>query len=172
MKTGEYIKEFRQKSKLTQKQLAEKIGLSQHAISKYEQDQRQPNLNTLKEIAKALNVSIADLVDEETKQTGEFLFGSIDTYLLNSVDEKELNARKNELIDKYIGKHISGTTAALYIDLLARLQRSRMFTPLDRLYDELDKITKEDFEIIVDTIETVALGCLYQVQDKNLASRR
>ena len=59
----EKIKEIRIKKKMTQKQLGEKIGLSQQAIALTEQGKRKLDISTLQKIASVLNVSIMSLVD-------------------------------------------------------------------------------------------------------------
>jgi transcriptional regulator with XRE-family HTH domain len=53
---GSKIKEQRKKRGLTQKELAEKLRISVHALSKYEQNQRKPSMSTIKQIAAALEV--------------------------------------------------------------------------------------------------------------------
>lgn len=61
MNTSESIKYFRQKRGITQKQLAEKTGLSIATIQGYEQNKYNPKLEQLRRIAAAFNVSMADL---------------------------------------------------------------------------------------------------------------
>lgn len=58
---GSRIKEQRKKRGLTQKELAEMLGISAHTLSKYEQNQREPKIKTIKQIANALGVSSAEL---------------------------------------------------------------------------------------------------------------
>ena len=61
MNTSENIKKFRQKRHLTQKQLAEKTGLSIASIQGYEQNKYNPKLEQLRRIASALDVTIGEL---------------------------------------------------------------------------------------------------------------
>ena len=56
------IRELRQKQGLTMKELAEKVGVTEQAISQYERNIRKPNIETLNKIASALNVSSKDLI--------------------------------------------------------------------------------------------------------------
>lgn len=62
MNVGENIKKYRKNSNLTQKQLAEKIGITASAISKYEKGDRELGWETLYKIADVLEVSINDLL--------------------------------------------------------------------------------------------------------------
>ena len=63
MTTGELIKQARKQSNLSQKELAEKLGVSASMIGQYENDLRNPKLDTLQRIANALNVPISSLTD-------------------------------------------------------------------------------------------------------------
>ena len=51
MTIGEKIYTLRTKSGMTQEQLAEKMGVSRQAISKWESDVSAPELNKLKSLA-------------------------------------------------------------------------------------------------------------------------
>ena len=48
---GIRLKELREKQNLTQKQVADKIGLTEAAVSSYERNIAQPNADTLKTLA-------------------------------------------------------------------------------------------------------------------------
>lgn len=54
---SERLKELREESGLTQKQIAEKLGISSVAYLRYEKSQREPSLSMLAEIANIFNVS-------------------------------------------------------------------------------------------------------------------
>lgn len=60
MSVGERIKEFRKKAGLTQAGLAEKCGMKDSAIRRYESGRGNPTERTLRRIAEALNVSVED----------------------------------------------------------------------------------------------------------------
>lgn len=61
MEIGEKIKFYRNRLRMTQKELAEKSGLSENSIQKYEQGTRTPKLHGLKKIAKVLNIPVSVL---------------------------------------------------------------------------------------------------------------
>lgn len=56
------IREHRKKANLTIKALADKVKLSEQAISQYELGKRKPNLETLINISKALNINYSELI--------------------------------------------------------------------------------------------------------------
>ena len=60
--TGSVIKELREKNQLTQAQLAEKIGVSDKTVSKWETAKGYPDISLLEPIAEVLGVSITELV--------------------------------------------------------------------------------------------------------------
>lgn len=62
MDIGNRIKELRIKMGLTQDQLADKCSLSKNAIWNYENNKRSPSIEILDKIAKALGVTINDLL--------------------------------------------------------------------------------------------------------------
>lgn len=63
-KVGRKIKYYRQENRLTQQQLADKIGVTWEMVSKYERGINEP-FNRIEAIAKALNTSIAELLQED-----------------------------------------------------------------------------------------------------------
>ena len=57
--TGKIIKELREKEQLTQLELANIIGVSDKAISKWETGKGLPDITLIEPLSKALKVSIA-----------------------------------------------------------------------------------------------------------------
>ena len=64
--TGAVIKELREKSKMTQLQLAERLGVSDKAISKWETGKGYPDITLLEPIADAFSVSVTELISGNT----------------------------------------------------------------------------------------------------------
>lgn len=62
MTTGQLIKAARKKAGMTQAQLAEKLGISYVGVSQWENDLRNPKLDTLQRIAAALGVGVGQLM--------------------------------------------------------------------------------------------------------------
>ena len=65
MTIGEKIYILRTKSGMTQEQLAEKMGVSRQAISKWESDVSVPELNKLKALANLFQVSLDEMMGEK-----------------------------------------------------------------------------------------------------------
>lgn len=64
MTLGEKIRSARRKCGLSQEQLAEKMSVSRSAIAKWETDKGLPDVGNLKVLARLLNVSVDQLLDE------------------------------------------------------------------------------------------------------------
>ena len=59
------IKEYREAKGMTQKVLAEKMGIYQPLVTKYEKGTKNPKLEQLKKIANVLECSYLDLIDDD-----------------------------------------------------------------------------------------------------------
>lgn len=66
MTVGQRIQKARKEKKLTQKELAAKLGLATGTIQQYELDKRQPRLEQFRAIASALNVDVNWLMNGQT----------------------------------------------------------------------------------------------------------
>lgn len=66
--TGKTIKELREKKRLTQKDLAEKIGVSDKAVSKWETGKGLPDIGIVEDLAGALSVSVGELLTGEYRE--------------------------------------------------------------------------------------------------------
>lgn len=84
---NENLKEARLKSGLSQKDLSENIGVAKSTYSLYESGKREPNVDTIKKIASALNVSADTLlgIDEEPTSLAAHFDG--DEYTEDELDE-------------------------------------------------------------------------------------
>lgn len=67
MNVGDKIKEFRLEKNMKQSDLADKAEISRVAVGNYERNERQPTIDIAVRIAKALDVSITELVDWDLK---------------------------------------------------------------------------------------------------------
>ncbi len=63
MSIGEQIKKYRNEVGLSQKELGEKLGVSQAMIAQYENEKRIPKRETLRKIAYALKISDISLLE-------------------------------------------------------------------------------------------------------------
>ena len=64
--TGQTIKRLREDKNLTQTQLAEKIGVSSKAVSKWETSKGLPDISLIEPLSQALGVSVMELMSGDT----------------------------------------------------------------------------------------------------------
>ena len=64
-KIGKFIQERRKIKKLTQEELAEKLGVNNRSISRWENGKCMPDLSILKDLSKELDITINDLLNGE-----------------------------------------------------------------------------------------------------------
>ena len=115
MTTGQLIKAARKKAGMTQEELGKKIGVFGSSMAQWENDLRNPKLDTLQRIASALGVPVQELISdweavdkEEFKRVfiyGEGIKDRIDAALdrLNDEGQEKAAERVEELteIPKY-----------------------------------------------------------------------
>ncbi len=62
---GSYITKKRREKNLTQEQLAEKLGVSNKTISKWENGKYMPDYSIIEQLCKELSVTLSELMDGE-----------------------------------------------------------------------------------------------------------
>lgn len=66
---SENIKKYRIKANLTQKELADKLGVSFQTVSKYENGINEPDLSTLRLMSVIFGCPLVDLIGDEEPRT-------------------------------------------------------------------------------------------------------
>lgn len=59
---GKNIRKFRENKNMTQEDLADKLNVTRQAVSNWETDKTQPDIDTLHKIAQILDVSVEELI--------------------------------------------------------------------------------------------------------------
>ena len=90
IKIGKFISNVRKEKKLTQKQLADKLGITDRAISKWENGKSMPDLSLLKPICDVLEISINELLSGEKIEDNTNLEDNIVTAINYSSKKKNL----------------------------------------------------------------------------------
>lgn len=68
MTLGSKLKKLRGEKQLTQKELADKLHVTFQTVSKWENDENEPDISTLKELAKLYNCSVDYLLSEDEQE--------------------------------------------------------------------------------------------------------
>jgi len=106
IKIGKFIQEKRKEKRLTQSELAEKLNVSDRAISKWENGNCIPDVSNIQELCKIFNITINDLVsgcvvdmkDNEKK---------LEENLLEMIRIKEQRDRELLILEIFIGVIVS-----------------------------------------------------------------
>ena len=86
-KFNENLKTAREKKNMTQKEVADSIGVAKSTYSLYESGNREPNVQTIKKIADTLNVSADDLLGLNEQPTTMAAHFDGDEYTEDELDE-------------------------------------------------------------------------------------
>lgn len=98
IKFGKFIQELRKEKNMTQKELAEKLNLTDKAISKWERGLSFPDIVMLKPLSEIFNVSIIELLNGQKENVKEI---DLDSRILAILKQKEYE--KNKKVRKVIG---------------------------------------------------------------------
>lgn len=66
--TGKFISQKRKEKNLTQEQLAEKLGVSNKTVSKWETGKCMPDYSVVKNLCEELEITVAELMDGEATE--------------------------------------------------------------------------------------------------------
>lgn len=109
MSIGNKIKEYREKNNMTQKEIAEILGVEPGTISKYESGMIEPNIESLKRLADTFNITVDELIKDEEK------FDLAKVNVLEVLrEQKEMELKGNlyhntQVIFAYNTNHIEGS---------------------------------------------------------------
>jgi transcriptional regulator with XRE-family HTH domain len=109
IKTGILIAKKRKEKQLTQKDLADKLGVSNATVSKWETGKGFPDISLLEPLASVLGFSVSEILSGEEK-----VFPEEHTELLLK-DMVELSVKEQEAKKKRYNWIIAITVAVLYL---------------------------------------------------------
>ena len=73
MELAEQLRYFRNRSGLTQEELAERTGIHANTLRKYESGRRKPKIEQLKRIADGLGISVIEFPDIEIENEADLV---------------------------------------------------------------------------------------------------
>ena len=65
---GKFIKKLRKDNNLTQKELADKYGVTYQAVSKWENGKNIPDVSLIRQMSKDINISVEDILDGKVNE--------------------------------------------------------------------------------------------------------
>lgn len=101
-KIGRFIAERRKQVPLTQSQLAEKLGITDRAVSKWETGRAMPDSSIMLELCGLLGITVNDLLSGEVV-TMDHYNKELEKNLLEMIRQKELSDRRLLRLEWVIG---------------------------------------------------------------------
>lgn len=148
---GKKLHELRKQSGFTQDYVAEKLGVSAQAVSKWENDIACPDIMTLPKIAELYGITIDELFKNEEVQS-------------NVKYEKTEKVNENELVFRVYVDTVNGDTVKVNLPYvlvkeLIKVGKNVSFTGVD--------LSGVDFESIFKMVEMGVLGEIVTVKTQN-----
>ncbi|MBO5261627.1 MAG: helix-turn-helix domain-containing protein [Clostridia bacterium] len=106
IKIGKFIAERRKKANLTQMQLAEKLNITDRAISKWENGKAMPDSSIMLDLCNVLSISVNDLLSGEVV-TMENYNKELENKLIEMVKEKEQADKRLLSLEIFVGIVVS-----------------------------------------------------------------
>ncbi len=106
IKIGKFIAECRKKNNLTQMQLAEKLNITDRAISKWENGKAMPDSSIMLDLCNELKISVNELLSGEMIEMKEYN-KKTEELLLKMTQEKENNDKELLNMEIFIGILVS-----------------------------------------------------------------
>ena len=122
---GANVKQARKARGITQRQLAEKIGIAEVTLRQYENGVRNIKLETLVSISNALNIMLSEMVDLE--QIGFNEYNETDFEKLHDDALFHAGFYENDLLSDFALLNVDGQNKALeLVKILTEIPRFRI----------------------------------------------
>ena len=112
MKIGRFIAERRKNAGLTQMQLAEKLNITDRAVSKWETGKSMPDTSLMLELCDELKISVNDLLSGEVVSMENYNV-KMEQNLLEMVKQKESADKRLLSMEIFIGVLVTAVLLAL-----------------------------------------------------------
>lgn len=160
MTFAEKLKSIRKKAGLSQEQLAEKLGVSRQAVTKWETETGIPDIENMMAISALFDISIDELLSNERgmKKSDEYLFESVTEYDIDEPKRYDMKfgGAKQFVLSGYEGEKIrvrlvSNTLSTLQNDFKVKIDdiRKRIDVDVIRKNGISEATAKETVNIFV-----------------------
>lgn len=112
-KIGSFIANVRKEKGLTQSELAERIGVTNKTVSRWETGKYMPDLATIPTLCKELNISVNEFISGEHLNDTVFK-DEADNNIISILKDKELLLRQKRFSDFFGGAGMRILVGALY----------------------------------------------------------
>ena len=140
-KSGKFIAKLRKEKKMTQQELAEKMGVSINAVSKWERGINFPDVSLYKSLCKELDINIEELINGEKDSSDE----AKEKAIISSINETKKIKNNSKILFIILSSIFLIIICSLvYYNLKLRVN---LVNDSDYLYDEvINFIRKKEFK--------------------------
>lgn len=117
IKIGKFIAERRKTQNLTQMQLAEKLGITNRAVSKWENGKTMPDSALMLELCDILDITVNDLLNGEMVSSEDYS-KKLEAQLMEAIQSKELSDKRLLTTRPFI--YIIAITLTIFTNLIVR----------------------------------------------------
>lgn len=160
MKFAEKLKCIRKQAGMSQEQLAEKLGVSRQAITKWETDAGIPDIENIIAVSSLFDISIDELLmdEKEVRKPADYLFESVTEYDIDEPKryDMKLGGAKHFVLSGYEGEKIrvrlaSNTLSMIQNDFKVKIDdiRNRIDVDVNRRNGVSEAAAKEAVSILV-----------------------
>ena len=160
MTFAEKLKTIRKQAGMSQERLAEKLGVSRQAVTKWETDTGIPDIENMMAISTLFDISVDELLSNEkgAKKPADYLYESITEYDIDEPKRYDMKfgGAKQITLSGYEGEKIrvrlvSNTIPTLQNDFKVRIDdiRKRIDVDVNRKNGVTEKVAKEAVRIFV-----------------------
>lgn len=115
MALGDRIKECRQRSRLSQEKVAELVGVSRQAVTKWEMNQSSPNTENLFRLAEVFGTTVDFLAEPESKEEPMSLAEQIHALYKAEEERKEAQKRLQKRYNITTALAVAGGYLAIFL---------------------------------------------------------
>jgi len=143
-KVGQFIAKCRKEENITQREFAEKLGVTDKTVSRWENGHYLPDISLYKDICQILNISVLSLMEGEKITDDKKILEKVDDVLIKNVEESN---KKNKRDMLYIVSTIS------YLALLFILFTMNAY---------------REFRTVLIILSTIVIGVIFFLTHKTL----
>ena len=99
IKTGRFIAELRKEQNMTQRNLAEKLGVTDRAVSKWENGRGLPDVSLMRPLCEILGISVTELLNGERAEDIENM-NTVETTVYEVLADREIQLKSTQRLKK------------------------------------------------------------------------
>ena len=150
---GQRLAALRKEKGLTQSDIADKVGITAQAVSKWENDQASPDIDILIKLSEIFDISLDELLGKEKVSV--------------SLNEKPTKKDINKMVLKISVNEVNGDNVKVNLPLALVKVFINKDTGEIPLLDGKENLKNIDFRQILDLVEQGVLGEIVSVTSEN-----